>query len=61
MMRQEFLDKIAKIEEVHGPLEEPKRPYNSSIYDVELEDGSSVITIKGLHLLADSILGRYIK
>lgn len=30
-MRQEFLDKIAKIEEVHGPLKEPKRPYNSSI------------------------------
>ena len=38
MMRQEFLDKIANIEEVHGPLEEPKRPYNSSIYDIEPED-----------------------
>ena len=37
MMRQEFLDKIAKIEEVHDPLEEPKRPYNSSIYDIEPE------------------------
>lgn len=60
-MRQEFLDKIAKIEEVHGPLEEPKRPYNSSIYDIEFEDGSHVITIKGLHLLADSILKRYDK
>lgn len=32
-MRQEFLDKIAKIEEVHGALEEPQRPYNASIYD----------------------------
>lgn len=60
-MRQEFLDKIAKIEEVHGPLEEPKRPYDSSIYDVELEDRSSVMDIKGLRLLADSILGRYNK
>lgn len=37
-MRQEFLDKIAKI-----------------------EDGSSVMEIKGLHLLADSILRRYDK
>nr|DAS59215.1 MAG TPA: hypothetical protein [Caudoviricetes sp.] len=34
-MKQEFLDKIAKIEEVHGPLEEPQRSYNSSIYDIE--------------------------
>lgn len=57
-MRQEFLDKIAKIEEVHGPLEEPQRPYNSSIYDVEPEDGDDIMTIKGLHLLADSILRR---
>lgn len=61
MMRQEFLDKIAKIEEVHGPLEEPQRPYNSSIYDIDPEDGSSVMDIKGLHLLADGILGRYSK
>lgn len=45
-MRQEFLDKIAKIEEVHGPLEEPKRPYNSSIYDIEPEDEDDVMTIK---------------
>lgn len=60
-MRQEFLDKIAKIEEVHGPLEEPKRLYNTSIYDVELEDEDDVMTIKGLRLLADSILGRYDK
>lgn len=60
-MRQEFLDKIAKIEEIYGPLEEPQRPYNSSIYDAELEDGSSVMEIKGLYLLADSILGRYNK
>ena len=60
-MRQEFLDKIAKIEEVHGPLEEPQRPYNDSIYDVELEDGSSVMEIKGLYLLADSILRKYDK
>ena len=60
-MRQEFLDKIAKIEEIHGPLEEPQRPYISSIYDVELEDGDNVMTIKGLHLLADSILRRYDK
>lgn len=62
-MRQEFLDKIAKIEEVHGPLEEPKRPYNASIYGVgvELEDGNSVMEIKGLHLLADDILRRYDK
>lgn len=58
-MRQEFLDKIAKIEEVHGPLEEPQMPYDSSIYDVELEDEDDVMTIKGLHLLADSILRRY--
>lgn len=58
-MRQEFLDKIAKIEEVHGPLEEPQRPYDSSIYDIEPED--DVMTIKGLHLLADAILGRYSK
>ena len=61
MIRQEFLDKIAKIEEVHGPLEEPQRPYNDSIYDVELEDGSGVMEIKGLHLLADGILRRYDK
>lgn len=60
-MMQEFLDKIAKIEEVHGPLEEPKRPYNSSIYDIEPEDEDDVMTIKGLHLLADAILGRYNK
>ena len=61
MMRQEFLDKIAKIEEAHGPLEEPQRPYNPSIYDVEPEDEDDVMTIKGLRLLADSILGRYNK
>lgn len=60
-MRQEFLDKIAKIEEVHGPLEEPQRPYNSSIYDIEPEDEDNIMTIKGLHLLADSILRRYVK
>lgn len=60
-MRQEFLDKIAKIEEVHGPLEEPQRPYNSSIYDIELEDEDDIMTIKGLHMLADSILRRYDK
>ena len=60
-MRQEFLDKIAKIEEVHGPLEEPQRPYNPSIYDVEPEDEDDVMTIKGLRLLADSILRRYNK
>lgn len=60
-MKQKFLDKIAKIEEVHGPLEEPQRPYNSSIYDIEPEDEDDVMIIKGLHLLADSILGRYIK
>lgn len=60
-MKQEFLDKIAKIEEVYGPLEEPQRPYNSSIYDIEPEDEDDVMTIKALHLLADSILGRYIK
>lgn len=60
-MRQEFLDKIAKIEEVHGPLEEPQRPYNLSIYDIEPEDEDDVMTIKGLRLLADSILGRYNK
>lgn len=60
-MRQEFLDKIAKIEEVHGPLEEPQRPYTPSIYNVEPEDEDDVMTIKGLRLLADSILGRYNK
>lgn len=60
-MKQEFLDKIEKIEEVHGPLEELQRPYNSSIYDIEPEDEDDVMTIKGLHLLADNILGRYIK
>lgn len=60
-MRQEFLDKIAKIEEVHGPLEEPQRPYNSSIHDIEPEDEDDAMTIKGLHLLADSILRRYDK
>jgi hypothetical protein len=60
-MRQEFLDKIAKIEEIHGPLEEPQRPYNSSIYNIEPEDEDDVMTIKGLHLLADGILRRYNK
>lgn len=60
-MRQEFLDKIAKIEKVHGLLEEPQRPYNSSIYDIDPEDEDDVMTIKGLHLLADTILGRYNK
>lgn len=60
-MRQKFLDKIAKIEEAHDPLEEPKRPYSSSIYDIEPEDEDDVMSIKGLHLLADSILGRHIK
>lgn len=60
-MRQKFLDKIAKIEEVYGPLEEPKRPYGSSIYDIEPEDEDDVMTIKGIHLLADSILRRNVK
>ena len=60
-MRQEFLDKIAKIEEVHGPLEEPKRHYDSSIYNIEPEDKDDAMTIKGIHLLADAILGRYDK
>jgi hypothetical protein len=60
-MKQEFLDKIAKIEKAHGPLEEPKRPYNSSIYDIEPEDEDDIFTIKGWHLLSDAILGRYDK
>lgn len=58
-MRQEFLDKIEKIEEVHGTLEEPKRSYDSSIYDIQPEDADDILTIKGLHTLADVILGRY--